>query len=222
MLNQETVSCNLHTRHILTSSLPVGSGVGTKSPARVIRVSSAANQLYEHYSATSHEEYENTLPTMPSPDWTRSAPWIWLPTHQEDESQPGRYFLFRKSFQWNQPHGLAEFPVHVSADSRYRLFVNGHRVSFGPCKSYPERWYYETVDILPFLVEGENVISARVLRYSCVHAGSSSIISTELPGFLVHGEIEVCGATLLQIYIAGRWLMFPRAFRFPPIHLGNV
>ncbi|KAJ5319513.1 uncharacterized protein N7506_012217 [Penicillium brevicompactum] len=127
---------------------------------------------------------------MPSPDWTRSAPWIWLPTHQEDESQPGRYFLFRKSFQWNQPHGLAEFPVHVSADSRYRLFVNGHRVSFGPCKSYPERWYYETVDILPFLVEGENVISARVLRYSCVHAGSSSIISTELPGFLVHGEIE--------------------------------
>ncbi|CAG8158280.1 unnamed protein product [Penicillium salamii] len=127
---------------------------------------------------------------MTSPEWTKSAPWIWLPTHHEDESQPGRYFLFRKSFVWTKPHGLDDFQINISADSRYRLFVNGHRVSFGPCKSYPERWHYETVDILPFLVEGENTISARVLRYSCVHAGSSSIISTELPGFLVHGEIE--------------------------------
>ncbi|KAJ5929233.1 hypothetical protein N7454_007081 [Penicillium verhagenii] len=127
---------------------------------------------------------------MTSSIWTQAPPWIWLPTHHEDESQPGRYFLFRKSFQWTQPYGLREFPVHVSADSRYRLFVNGHRLSFGPCKSYPERWYYETVDILPYLTEGENVISARVLRYSCVHTGSSSIISTELPGLMVHGEIE--------------------------------
>ncbi|KAJ6086118.1 hypothetical protein N7486_010399 [Penicillium sp. IBT 16267x] len=92
--------------------------------------------------------------------WTQTPPWIWLPAHSEDESQPGRYFLFRKSFQWTRPYELREFPVHVSADSRYRLFVNGQRVSFGPCKSYPERWYYETIDILPYLTEGENVISA--------------------------------------------------------------
>ncbi|KAJ5757923.1 uncharacterized protein N7511_006617 [Penicillium nucicola] len=128
---------------------------------------------------------------MASPSWTQAPPWIWLPTHTEDESQPGRYFLFRKSFQWTRPYGIRELPVHVSADSRYRLFVNGHRVSFGPCKSYPERWYYETVDILPYLTEGENVISARVLRYSRVHTGSSSIISTELPGLMVYGESEV-------------------------------
>ncbi|KAJ5533210.1 hypothetical protein N7494_009762 [Penicillium frequentans] len=125
-----------------------------------------------------------------APAWTQTPPWIWLPTHSEDESQPGRYFLFRKSFQWTQPYGLREFPVHVSADSRYRLFVNGQRVSFGPCKSYPERWYYETIDILPYLTEGDNVISARVLRYSCVNTGSSSIISTELPGLMVHAELE--------------------------------
>lgn len=126
-----------------------------------------------------------------APAWAQTPPWIWLPTHCEDESQPGRYFLFRKSFRWTQPYGLREFPIHVSADSRYRLFVNGQRVSFGPCKSYPERWYYETIDILPYLTEGENVISARVLRYSCVNTGSSSIISTELPGLMVHAEIEV-------------------------------
>ncbi|RHZ47015.1 uncharacterized protein CDV56_101018, partial [Aspergillus thermomutatus] len=122
--------------------------------------------------------------------WTKSAQWIWAPNHHEEDNAPARYFLFRKSFQWSLSSDLKELPVHVSADSRYRLYVNGHRASFGPCKSYPERWYYETVDIRPYLVEGENIISARVLRYSSVYAGSSSIISTELPGFLVHGGIE--------------------------------
>lgn len=121
--------------------------------------------------------------------WTKSAPWIWIPKYLEEENRPGRYFLFRKAFQWTSQAG-GELPVHVSADSRYRLFVNGQRVSFGPCKSYVERWHYETIDILPYLVEGENVISARVLRYSSTTAGSASIISTELPGFMLHGDFE--------------------------------
>lgn len=120
----------------------------------------------------------------------KSSPVDLDPKHLEEEKRPGRYFLFRKAFQWTG-QAEVELPVHVSADSRYRLFVNGHRVSFGPCKGYPERWHYETVDILPHLVEGENVISARVLRYSLTTAGSSSIISTELPGFMLHGDFEV-------------------------------
>lgn len=126
-----------------------------------------------------------------TPSWTQSAQWIWTPNYHEEDTQPGRYFLFRKSFQWPATTDIKELPLHVSADSRYRLFVNGKRVSFGPCKSYLERWHYETVDILPYLSEGENVISARVLRYSHVTAGSSSIMSTELPGFLVHCGIDV-------------------------------
>ncbi|KAJ5167495.1 uncharacterized protein N7482_006276 [Penicillium canariense] len=123
--------------------------------------------------------------------WTKTAQWIWTPKYREEDNQPGRYFLFRKSFQWTALAGQGEVPIHVSADSRYRLFVNGQRASFGPCKSYAERWHYETVDILPFMKEGENVISARVLRYSSVEAGSSSIVRTELPGLVVHSETEV-------------------------------
>ncbi|KAJ5378500.1 hypothetical protein N7509_011619 [Penicillium cosmopolitanum] len=125
-----------------------------------------------------------------APNWTQSAQWIWAPGYHEEDNQPGRYFLFRKRFNWPGTDDIKEIPVHVSADSRYRLFVNGQRVSFGPCKSYMERWHFETVDILPYLVKGENVLSARVLRYSSITAGSSSILSTELPGFLLHCEIE--------------------------------
>ena len=123
--------------------------------------------------------------------WTKSAQWIWTPNYREEDNHNGRYFLFRKNFQWAAPTCISEFPVYVSADTRYRLYVNGQRASFGPCKSYPEKWHYETVDIFPYLRMGENVITARVLRYSSVEPGSSSIIRTELPGLMVHGEIEV-------------------------------
>ncbi|GFN21000.1 hypothetical protein AtubIFM56815_011425 [Aspergillus tubingensis] len=123
---------------------------------------------------------------MASPDWTRAAPWIWLPHYLEEDNRPGRFFLFRKAFQWHPSDNLQGLSVHVSADSRYRLFVNGHRVSWGPCKSYPGKWYYETVDIRPYLRDGENVISARVLRYSTLVPGSSSIVSMPLPGFMLY------------------------------------
>lgn len=131
---------------------------------------------------------------MASPDWTRAAPWIWLPHYLEEDNRPGRFFLFRKAFQWHPSDNLQDLSVHVSADSRYRLFVNGHRVSWGPCKSYPGKWYYETVDIRPYLRDGENVISARVLRYSTLVPGSSSIVSMPLPGFMLyspHPELAI-------------------------------
>ena len=77
----------------------------------------------------------------------------------------------------------------VSADTRYRLFDYGNSISFGPCKSYPSRWYYETVDIAAHLVPGKNVISAKVLRYSNAH-GRNSSMRTSLPGFFLHGTVS--------------------------------
>lgn len=158
-----------------------------------------------------------------APDWTQSAQWIWAPGYHEEDNQPGRYYLFRKTFQWPGTADIRELPVHVSADSRYRLFINGQRVSFGPCKSYMERWHFETVDILPYLVKGENVLSARVLRYSSTAAGSSSILSTELPGFLIHCEIEVCTPPALDWHKdIGLTDILRRAFRSPQTQHGNV
>ncbi|KAK7202439.1 bacterial alpha-L-rhamnosidase-domain-containing protein [Myxozyma melibiosi] len=125
--------------------------------------------------------------------WTLKAPWIWLPGYVDtaEQSSPGRFVLFRKTFTLpKNALSSTECLVHVSADSRYRLFVNGISVSFGPCKSYPERWYLETVDIAPYLVEGENCISARVLRYSPLKYGTSCIVRTNMPGLMVYGRVE--------------------------------
>ena len=54
------------------------------------------------------------------------------------------------------------FPVLVSADNRYKLFVNGVQVSLGPARCDIEHWNYETVDLAPHLHPGANVVAAMV------------------------------------------------------------
>ncbi|ANH83577.1 alpha-L-rhamnosidase [Niabella ginsenosidivorans] len=69
-------------------------------------------------------------------------------------------YHFRKSF--NLPQQPATFFINVSADNRYRLFVNGVPVSEGPARGDLMHWYYEPVDIAGYLKQGENTISAVV------------------------------------------------------------
>lgn len=57
------------------------------------------------------------------------------------------------------------FVVHVSADNRYRLYVNGASVSSGPQRSDVMHWRYETVDLAPFLRRGDNVLAALVWNW---------------------------------------------------------
>jgi len=63
----------------------------------------------------------------------------------------------------------ARFVVHVSADNRYRLYVNGVQVSSGPQRSDASHWRYETVDLAPQLAAGANVIAAVVWNWGPHH-----------------------------------------------------
>jgi hypothetical protein len=67
---------------------------------------------------------------------------------------------FRKTFDLTTKPG--SFVVHVSADNRYKLFVNGTLVSMGPARSDLMHWNYETIDIAQHLSIGRNVIAALV------------------------------------------------------------
>jgi len=86
-----------------------------------------------------------------------SASWITFPGVPDRDY--GVYH-FRKVFTWNG--SSAPFTIHVSADNRYRLFVNGKAVSNGPARGDLYNWYFETVDIAPFLKAGENTLAAIV------------------------------------------------------------
>ena len=72
-------------------------------------------------------------------------------------------FHFRRSFDLSARPD--HFVVHVSADNRYRLFVNGQQVSAGPQRSDLMHWPYETVDLAPHLLPGRNVLAALVWNW---------------------------------------------------------
>lgn len=69
-------------------------------------------------------------------------------------------YHFRKTFTLAQQP--AQFIVHVTADNRYRLFVNGTPVCNGPARGDLYNWYFETIDIGPYLKAGANSIAALV------------------------------------------------------------
>jgi alpha-L-rhamnosidase len=88
---------------------------------------------------------------------TWNASWIAAPG--DDGREYGVYY-FRK--QLELAARPAVFIIHVSADNRYKLFVNDSLVSLGPTRGDLYNWNYETVDLAPYFVAGKNIVSAIV------------------------------------------------------------
>lgn len=95
------------------------------------------------------------LSARPQQPW--KASWIALPG-----APPNGYgvYLFRKSIELSVLP--ASLPVYVSADNRYKLFVNDSLVSLGPARGDVAHWKFATVDLAPWLRVGINIIAARV------------------------------------------------------------
>jgi alpha-L-rhamnosidase len=92
-------------------------------------------------------------------------------------------FHFRKRIA---VHGTpAHFVVHVSADNRFVLFVNGGRVGEGPARGDLDHWRYATFDIAALLRPGDNLIAATV--WNCGWLAPMAQMSDQT-GFLVQGD----------------------------------
>ena len=120
-----------------------------------------------------------------SPNWTAQywpARWILHPT--APARQYGVYH-FRKTI--DLPQKPARFVVHVSADNRYRLFVNGKAVALGPARSDLQNWSYETLDLAPYLQAGRNVLAAQVWYMG--ESAPFAQMSYQL-GFLLQGDTD--------------------------------
>jgi alpha-L-rhamnosidase len=121
---------------------------------------------------------EKINPSLLNTRW--KAQWISHPT--ESLLEYG-VFHFRKDFELKeQPK---EFIINISADNRYRLFVNGTPVCFGPARADLEHWTYESIDIAPFLKPGKNVIAAAVWNFGELKPWAQFSIKT---AFIVQGN----------------------------------
>lgn len=122
---------------------------------------------------------------MRNTDKTR---WIWnRHWSPEDKNEPG-VMLFRKEITILE--GLANCRVKVSADTKYKLYINGHLAEIGPSRGDREIWFYETVDLTKYLMTGKNCIAAVVLRYpEDPGKGNHGMFRTATPGLFIDGRI---------------------------------
>lgn len=125
---------------------------------------------------------DNINPSLMRGLWR--ARWISYPG--EAASDYG-VFHFRKSFDLSSKP--SRFVVHVSADNRYKLFVNGKLVSLGPSRGDIYNWNFETVDIAPYLNSGNNVLASVVWNYA-EHKPVAQISSNHAD-FILQGDSEL-------------------------------
>jgi len=121
-------------------------------------------------------------PSEPAPPAVRpwTARWISVPG-----ASPTGYgvYHFRRRFTLGSVPGA--FVVHVTADNRYQLFVNGVRAASGPARGDLFHWRYETVDLAPLLRAGENVLAAVAWNFG---PDAPEAQLTSRTGFLLQGD----------------------------------
>lgn len=109
-----------------------------------------------------------------------SAEWITCP---ETSVYEYGVYHFRKTITLdNVPQ---TFVVNISADNRYRFFVNGEPVCWGPARGDINHWYFETVDIAPLLQPGRNLLAVQVWNFGEWTPGAQMTLKT---GLIVQGN----------------------------------
>ena len=123
---------------------------------------------------------QNIEPSTLQKQW--KASWIAVP----DEAPNGYgVYLFRKTIELTSKP--ITYAVHVSADNRYKLFVNEKLVSLGPARGDLTHWNFETVDIAPYLNSGKNILAAQVWNEAEWRPEAQITLMT---GFIIQGATE--------------------------------
>src|SRR5438067_1061128 len=115
-----------------------------------------------------------------------SKPWdaYWISVPNQPLHDYGVY-QFRKTFTLDTKP--SSFVVNVSADNRYKLYVNGQFVSLGPARGEIFHWNFETVDIASYLQTGKNAVTAVVWNYGDMKPEAEISYQT---AFILEGSSE--------------------------------
>lgn len=109
-------------------------------------------------SASRSQETREARASRLGRPWT--GVWIWP---SGEKAPRNSYTYFRKRLELDEgPRGVR---VHLTADSRYQLWVNGSFVGRGPVRSDRRHLYYDTWDLAPYVRRGKNVVAVLVHHY---------------------------------------------------------
>lgn len=118
------------------------------------------------------------------------AHWIWL-SNQTDATR-SKAAMFRKEVFFDQTPQAVD--AWISADRKYRLYINGRLVSRGPVDigtdfvgGSTRHWFYDYRDLSAFFKRGTNVIAAEVFP----DWPMGYTISRGRPGFIFETEVQM-------------------------------
>jgi hypothetical protein len=136
-------------------------------------------------------------PAPDPPTRTWHAAWI---THPTAPLREPIVLHFRRALTLTAVP--ATYTVRVSADNRFILYVNGHRVGDGPARGDLLHWRYERFDLAPFLQTGPNLIAATVWNFG-VLAPLAQI--SDRTAFLLESETEGPDSISSGVKGSGDW-----------------
>ena len=124
------------------------------------------------------------------------AKWIWLaPAAGPIYNQT---VIARRSLRLEKPRRGS---LLITADSFYRLYVNDQWVADGPCRSWPEHYQYDVLDVSNYLRNGDNRIEV-VARYYGV--GDFHKVP-QRPGLLVQFDAVSAGGGPVTLLSDDSW-----------------
>jgi len=109
------------------------------------------------------------------------AKWIWLPS---ERCLANTFVFFRREI--DLPAAPRAARGWLTADSRYRLTVNGRRVQWGPAPCDPRYQDVDPLDIARYLVPGKNVIGVEV----CYFGVGDGTWPMGAPGFIFSLDLQ--------------------------------
>ncbi|HVO75016.1 MAG TPA: alpha-L-rhamnosidase C-terminal domain-containing protein [Ignavibacteriaceae bacterium] len=134
--------------------------------------------LFSDFTKLPAQQSSEINPELLFKPWT--AKWISFP---ENSNSNFGVYLFRKEISIKtKPE---KFVIHISADNRYKLYINGIYVTNGPARSYLFKWNFESIDISSYLHPGRNIISSIVWNFA-EHRPLAQISGQT--GFLIQGN----------------------------------
>ncbi|KAH6662930.1 bacterial alpha-L-rhamnosidase-domain-containing protein [Plectosphaerella plurivora] len=111
--------------------------------------------------------------------------WIWHPNWEDHgPNTAGRFCHFRKFITLDTVPS-SEVKIQITADTKYQLYINSVLVHTGPVKGDQHLWFYDELDIQPYLRPGKNHIGVRVLRFFHATKYATSFPRLPIPGLFV-------------------------------------
>ena len=141
--------------------------------------------------------------------------WMWTEDWKTEDKEHAALVLFRTEIA--EP--VDDAALKITADTRYKLYVNGQHVQSGPSKGDDHIRYIDEA-VISFQ-EQRNVIAIEVLKYPAADPENSnhSLFTSEMPGLYIEGFDPADYGSEWKSYTARNTEFYAEEKGFAPLHI---